>query len=45
MQVNWKSADESAEDIRTGEATYQLIVDLWSGVGELEEKVAGLQGG
>jgi hypothetical protein len=26
-----------------GEATYQLIVDLWSRVGELEDKVADLE--
>jgi hypothetical protein len=40
VQVDWKSADEVAEDIMNGEATYQLIVDLWSRVGELEKEVA-----
>jgi hypothetical protein len=43
MQVDWKSADEVAEDIMKGEATYQLIVDLWSRMGELEDKVVELQ--
>jgi len=43
QQADWKSADEVAEAIMKGEATYQLIVDLWSRVGELEDKVADLQ--
>jgi hypothetical protein len=43
QQADWKSADEIAEDIRKGEATYQLIVDLWSRMGELEDKVVELQ--
>ena len=43
QQVDWKSADEIAEDIMNGEATYQLIVDLWSRVGELEKEIAELQ--
>ena len=43
QQADWKSADEVAEAIMNGEATYQLIVDLWSRVGELEDKVAELQ--
>jgi hypothetical protein len=43
MQANWKSADEVAEAIMNGEATYQLIVDLWSRMGELEDKVVELQ--
>ncbi len=42
MQADWKSADEIAEDIMNGEATYQLIVDLWSRMGELEDKVVEL---
>ena len=40
QQADWKSADEVAEAIMKGEATYQLIVDLWSRVGELEKEVA-----
>ena len=43
MQADWKSADEVAEAIMNGEATYQLIVDLWSRMGELEDKVVELQ--
>jgi hypothetical protein len=43
MQADWKSADEVAEAIMKGEATYQLIVDLWSRMGELEDKVVELQ--
>ncbi len=43
QQADWKSADEVAEDIMNGEATYQLIVDLWSRMGELEDKVVELQ--
>jgi CheY-specific phosphatase CheX len=43
QQADWKSADEIAEAIMNGEATYQLIVDLWSRVGELENQVASLQ--
>ncbi len=43
QQADWKSADEIAEDIMNGEATYQLIVDLWSRMGELEAKVVDLQ--
>jgi len=43
QQANWKSADEVAEAIMKGEGTYQLIVDLWSRVGELEKEVAHLQ--
>jgi hypothetical protein len=43
QQAEWKSADEIAEDIMNGEATYQLIVDLWSRMGELEKTVRELQ--
>lgn len=43
QQVDWKSADEIADDIINGEATYQLIVDLWSRVGELEKEVGQLR--
>jgi hypothetical protein len=43
QQADWKSADEVAEAIMKGEATYQLIVDLWRRVGELEKEVADLQ--
>jgi hypothetical protein len=43
QQAEWKSAAEIAEDIMNGEATYQLIVDLWSRMGELEDKVVELQ--
>ena len=43
QQADWKSADEVAEAIMNGEATYQLIVDLWSRVSELEKEVAELQ--
>jgi hypothetical protein len=41
--ADWKSADEVAQAIMNGEATYQLIVDLWSRMGELEDKVVDLQ--
>jgi len=43
QQADWKSADEVAEAIMKGEATCQLIVDLWSRIGELEKEVADLQ--
>ena len=41
--ADWKSADEVSEAIMNGDATYQLIVDLWSRMGELEDKVVELQ--